>query len=250
MADFFSAVGTTIKLAEFGLRLKEVSPENRIFLNLIARVKKDLDEALRERKEKAAWLEANAGKRAWIDGVILDTRKELNSIGRLVEDARIDQQQGKPVTLKHRFDWVLTNHQKFVTEERALATFHHSLLAAISAMHHLTTPATTLLNSPLLPPPAYQACIDPTLEDLQENGILRSPFNRRPATHGRLATSHQADKQLSDMKTTSTLSLPEIEPMNAEDWTESLLRLPSEENHRRPGLSHAKSDSSICESVM
>ncbi|KAL8679937.1 MAG: hypothetical protein Q9224_006991, partial [Gallowayella concinna] len=231
MADPFSAVGTTIKLAEFCLRFKEVSSENHVFLNLITRVKKDLDEALRERKEKATLLEATPGKRTWIDGAILDTRKELNSIGRLVEDARIDQQQGKPVTLKHRFNWVLTNHQKFVTEERALATFHKSLLAAISAMYNLTAPteSPSFSASPMLSPPAYHPSIDRTLEDCQEDGILRSPFGRRP-----VPTSHQPIKSSSGIESSSTFSLPEIEPMVVEDWTESLLRLSSEENHLPP----------------
>lgn len=245
MADPFSAIGTTIKLAEFCLRLKEVSSENRVFLNLIARVKKDLDEAMRERQEKAAALDANPAKRAWIDEAILDARRELNSIGRLVEDARIDVQQGKPVTLKHRFDWVLTNHQKFVTEERALAIFHHSLLSAMSVMHNLTPPPRpTMTSSQSLSPPAYQASNE------QETGMLPSPFGRRPSRNSPAGISNLPSKPWSHIVASSALSLPEIEPMVDGDWTQSLLQSSSEKEVNQPRLSHVKSDDSICESLL
>lgn len=104
MADPFSAISTAIRLAEFCLRLRKVGSENSIFFTLIARVRRDLDEALRERREKAESLELITGTRAWIEGVILDARQELDNFGRLVEDARGDEQQGKRVSLKHRFD--------------------------------------------------------------------------------------------------------------------------------------------------
>lgn len=76
--------------------LKEVDSENLVFLTLIARVRKDLDEAFRERGEKTAiWESLPYSKRTWIDGTILDTRRALNDIGSYVEDARIDLEQGR-----------------------------------------------------------------------------------------------------------------------------------------------------------
>ncbi|KAL8924093.1 MAG: hypothetical protein Q9208_004230 [Pyrenodesmia sp. 3 TL-2023] len=245
MADPFSAIGTAIKLAEFCLRFREVGSENRVFLNLIARVRKDLDEALRERLEKAELLKTIPSKRSWIDGVILDAKQELNNIGRLVEDARVDEQQGKPVSLKHRFDWVLSNHQKFVTEERALATCHQSLLAAMTVMHNLTVPAGATTSTLSLSPPAYQASIGQTLDQLGNDNVLRSPFQRRPtgALSDRIPTPQMGFSH--DFRTSSTLSLPAIEPMMDDSWSESLLRLPVEGHDRHPGLLHMRSDETL-----
>lgn len=242
MADPFSAIGTAIKLAEFCLRFREVSSENRVFLNLIARVRKDVDEALRERHEKAEVLKIIPSKRSWIDGVILDAQQELNNIGRLVEDARVDEQQGKPVSLKHRFDWVLSNHQKFVTEERALATCHQSLLAAMTVMYNLTAPAEATTSALSLSPPAYQASIGQTLDKLGDDNMLRSPFQRRPtgALFDRAATGPSHDS-----RKLSTLSLPAMDSVMDDSWSESLLRLSMDEHDRHPGLLHMRSDETL-----
>ncbi|KAL8901350.1 MAG: hypothetical protein Q9207_005245 [Kuettlingeria erythrocarpa] len=240
MADPFSAIGTAIKLAEFCLRFREVGSENRVFLNLITRVRKDLDEALRERLEKAESLKAIPDKRSWIDGVILDAQQEMNNIGRLVEDARVDEQQGKPVSLKHRFDWVLSNHQRFVTEERALATCHQSLLAAMTAMHNLTVPVEATISPLPSPPPAYQTSIGQPLEETWDDNVLRSPFQRRPSRAisdrpAQMGPSHET-------KISSTLSLPAMESMMEDSWSESLLRLSMDDSDRHLGLVQVRSD--------
>lgn len=202
----FSAIGTTFKLAEFCLTLKEVSSESRVFLTLIQRVREDLDEALRERHEKSTLLQKMPGKKAWIDGTIISVRNSLNDIGLLVENARIDVEKGKHVTLIHRFEWVLDNREKFVMREKALSTCHASLLSAIQTMHSFiaiptslptfpaqqratSTPAsafgsTTSLatNVTLSPPPEYDHgdVIDQVV--MQEAQMLKSPLRRRPKT--------------------------------------------------------------------
>ena len=231
MADPFSAVGTAIKLAELCLRLKDVSYENRVFLSLIDRVRKDLNEALRERQGKSAILQSIPGKRAWIDGAIRDTQQALNEVGRLVEDARIDEEQGKPVTLKHRFDWVLSNHQKFVTKERALATCHQSLLGAITTMQNISAPPT----STLLSPPSYTATTQEELGPQEVEGALMSPFRRRPLRSVTDTSPLEAPTVAWDSKTDSGISLPEIESSIDGAWTRSLLQITSPQIGDFPG---------------
>ena len=200
----FSSIGTTFKLAEFCLALKEVSAESRIFLTLIQRVRTDLDEANRERNEKAAILQTMPAKRAWIDSAILDVKKSLNEIGVVIENARIDVEKGKSVTLYHRFTWVLDNKQKFVIRERALSTCHASLLVAIQAMHTLTMSppmlspslaeqraalvrvsalgSTTSLasNVTFSSPPEYDYVSGSYQAMEPDSQILKSPLRRRP----------------------------------------------------------------------
>ena len=241
-ATVFSAIATTFKLAEFCLALKEVSEESRIFITLIQRVRKDLYEALRERQEKSAILQSMPGKRAWIDEVIRDVRQSLNEIGLLIENARVDVDKGKSVTLKHRFEWVLSNHQKFVIREMALSTCHASLLGAISAMHTVggytamlsppivqqatssapVTPfesSTTLVSSASLsPPPDYQPLSASEIAALHDPRMLKSPSRRRP-------------------KISKAISTPANEALNAD-------------SRYYPGLRHQRSDSSIQESIL
>ena len=241
----FSAIGTTFKLAEFCLALKEVSAEFRIFLTLIQRVRKDLEEALRERHEKSATLRNMPGKKAWIDDTILDIKGVLNDIGLLVENARIDTEKGKSVTLYHRFEWVLDNKQKFVMREKALGTCHASLLSAIQTMHTLPiTPAalsppatepwassvpalawgstTSLSTTATLSPPFQYQYGNTSVSSLtaMEEPLLKSPSRRRP-------------------KATKTTSTPAPESHVAES--------PYEHN---PGLRHHPSNSSIQESLL
>ena len=232
-ATIFSAITTTFKLVEFCVALKEVSSESRIFLSLIERVRKDLREALRERQEKSAILQAMPGKRAWIDDAITDVKRTLNDIGLLIENARVDVDKGKSVTLKHRFEWVLSNHQKFITREMSLSTCHSSLLSAINAMHTLgMSPAILSPNFPpqtslsassaslaaATPPPDYEPLSASDLADLHNPRMLKSPSRRRP-------------------KASKTISAPPNESLGVR-------------HAYQPSLRHQQSDSSIQESIL
>lgn len=166
MDSAFSAINTTFRLAEFCLALKEVESENLVFLKLISRVRKDLDEAYRERREKETALKTSLPRKIeWIDNVILDAKNALNDIGIFIERPRIDVEEGKSVSLKHRFEWVLMNHQKFVSRQLLLATCHQSLLAAINTMESVSA---YLSSSSLLAP------------EPERITMLPSPSQRRP----------------------------------------------------------------------
>lgn len=175
--DGFSAISASFKLAEFCLALQEVESENLVFLKLIARVRKDLDEASRERGEKESALKSMlpGGKIEWIDEVILDARGALTCIGSFVERPRIDVAEGKSVTLKHRFEWVLMNHSKFVSRQLLLSTCHQSLLAAIAAM--ASVPACPTSSHRLAPEP-------------ESTKMLPSPSKRRPPRRDVSLTEH------------------------------------------------------------
>lgn len=133
----FSGINNAFKLAKFCLDLKDASEDVRVFGDLINRVRKDRAEALRERRDKATILESSPHKRAWIDGIIIDVDKVLFSIGCLLEDARLDSQGGRSVTLQHRFEWVLSIKSEFLVKHALLSTCHQSMLSAITAMQGL-----------------------------------------------------------------------------------------------------------------
>lgn len=202
-----STIGTAFKLAEFCLALKEVDSESRAFLELIDRVRKDLAEANRERYEKQIVLKSMPSKRAWIDDTIIDTRKTLNDIGTYVENVRVDLEQGKVVRLRHRFEWVLSNHQRFITSELKLSTCHKSLLTAIAAMYNLHP-----CIAPVQPPvPAYSTTPIFKLKIPDNDKKLLSPGRRRPRREARrsldgLIAELPFEKDLSSISPISTFS--------------------------------------------
>lgn len=171
-----TAIGTTFKFAEFCLKYIQVDSDNHVFLALITRVRRDLDEAHRERREKEEIFKSQPrGKRAWIDGTILDTQSALHSIGILIESARIDLEQDGTVNMKHRFEWVLGNYQKFISRQIGLATCHRSLIEAINVMHNLQAATSFLAPPEIYPAPRLEG--EPIDDDPP---IPRSPSQRRP----------------------------------------------------------------------
>ena len=172
---FTASIGTVFKFVDFGLTLKAVPDESRLFLALLDRVRADLKEASRERHEKSLTLESCPGKTAWIDGAIHDTRRALSDFGAQIEGPRVDFQIGRSVTLKHRFEWVLRNNQEFLMMTSRLSTCHASLLGAIAALHtlHVTSGAT-------FPPIAHEAQPGAEAIILHSMPTLKSPAARRP----------------------------------------------------------------------
>lgn len=208
------SIATALKFVDFGRTLKAVPAQSAQFLTVLNRVRADLDEALRERCEKQSTLESCPGKKAWIDGAIFDTRRALSDTGAQVEGARVDIQSGRSVTLKHRFEWVLRNHQKIHTLESVLRTCHASLLVAINALHTLqaTTGATT---SPM----AYEDLLGEEAITLHSMPTLKSPAARRP----KRSTNKASGSDLSilpveiDSTTKKTTILPQ-EPLEYSQW--------------------------------
>ena len=207
MDPVFPSIGTVYKLAEFCIALKEVEPETLVFLRLIARVRKDLDEACRERRDKeTAFLQKTKSSRAarpqkldWINDAILDVRAALNEIGSLIEKPRIDAEDGIPVRLRHRFEWVLQNHAKFVSRQLLLATCHQSLLAAIIAMQSL--PACSSSSSVDL----LDLAPEPEPEHVQ---MLPSPSRRRPLECDVTVSEHPVASSPDEDEPSSCSSLP------------------------------------------
>ena len=165
MDPISSSIITVYKLIDFSLTLKDVPAKSQLFIAQLDRVRADLNEALRERNAKTAILDLCPGKKAWIDGAIHDTRRVLSEIGAQVEGPRVDLEVGRSVTLKHRFEWVMWNHQKFLMMESTLDTCHASLLTAITALHNLRASQDECDGEAIVPRPV------PT---------LRSPSARRP----------------------------------------------------------------------
>jgi hypothetical protein len=171
-SSIFAGINTTFKLAEFGLSLHDAPEEVKVFCRLIRRVRDDRAEAGREFREKADLLNLSPRKKTWIEDTMRDVDSALITIGTLVESGRADSYEGRSMTLKHRFDWVLKRKESFLTKQSLLSTCHNSLSTAIVYMQSLPGPGISRPPSP--PPPSYWSRHD------EEEQFLRSPSARRP----------------------------------------------------------------------
>ncbi|EOD52995.1 hypothetical protein UCRNP2_215 [Neofusicoccum parvum UCRNP2] len=88
LATLAAGTNVAIKLAEYGLQLREASAEVHIFSRLIKRVQADLDEALRLHSSPAVRARFEQGtdalraRKAWVDRAVRDAVEALAEIGR------------------------------------------------------------------------------------------------------------------------------------------------------------------------
>ena len=170
--ELAACINTCTKLADFCLKVNAAPEETRVFGRLIHRVRVDRAEALRERHEKTKALEDLPEKRKWVDDIIHDTTEALQTIGKLVEGARIDVAKGKRVSLQHRFEWVLSKKEDFLAKQSWLATCHRSLSNVLMFMQ-------TLEARPRDYEPAAAGAGTSSPPDYAE-AFLRSPSARKP----------------------------------------------------------------------
>jgi hypothetical protein len=132
----FSSLSTVFNFVDFALSRNNVSADNQVFVNLIHRVRHDLTEAIRLRSCSAVlfYYELYPEKQTRIDQILLDVQKALNEIGTYMENVRVS---GDNVGLKHKFEWVLSHHQKLQTRQGFLSVCHQSLMATIPLMQQL-----------------------------------------------------------------------------------------------------------------
>ncbi|GME25954.1 hypothetical protein EV356DRAFT_540029 [Neofusicoccum parvum] len=143
LATLAAGTNVAIKLAEYGLQLREASAEVHVFSRLIKRVQADLDEALRLHSSPAVRARFEQGtdalraRKAWVDRAVRDAVEALAEIGRYVEGARIDEAKERSMRLDHRFQWIFDHRNKVVMQEKALSMCHASLLSAIKELHRI-----------------------------------------------------------------------------------------------------------------
>ncbi|KAF2703084.1 hypothetical protein K504DRAFT_187544 [Pleomassaria siparia CBS 279.74] len=135
----FSSLPTVFNFIDFAISQEDVSSDNKVFVNLIHRVRHDVNEALRLRACPAVvnYCESVPDKETWIDAILLDVKRALNDIGVYMENVRVSVDGGGVAVLKRKFEWVLGHHQKLATRQISLSTCHQSLMAAISLMQQV-----------------------------------------------------------------------------------------------------------------
>ncbi|KAF2269553.1 hypothetical protein CC78DRAFT_612501 [Lojkania enalia] len=175
-SNAFTSLATVFNFVDFVGSLGKVSSENAIFVNLIRRVRRDVAEASRLLSIPRVKDHYNsfADREAWINSVLFDVQRALNDIGAYVDDVRVSEHDGGTVKMRHKFEWVLSHHQKLLSRELALTTYHQSLMAAISTMQAIEMGHNPEGDAQEI----YEAPTKPWLR-FDDEKILRSPYSRQ-----------------------------------------------------------------------
>jgi len=181
----FGFINVAFKLGELAVSIAGVGGENAVFVRMINRVRRDMDEAERLIRVPAvlAKLVATPEKLPWIKDVILSTKHALNDIGKWVDRARAEKLGLGSVTFETRIRWVFNDHQAVVARKEELAACHQSLSTALNILHML---------EPTKPTDDFEP---PQYTDVTSLDELLSPRQRRkiskPTIAPSLAEAHQ-----------------------------------------------------------
>ncbi|KAF2196409.1 hypothetical protein GQ43DRAFT_445134 [Delitschia confertaspora ATCC 74209] len=126
-----SAIGGAYRFAEFinkAKRMRDVGKANAVYVRLIQRVRRDLDEVKRllSVPEVKDALSHNRPKAEWVYTAMKDTRVALEQIAPLTEKVGKDQEKGS-IGVRHRLKWLLGEQEKLENREKELVTVHASL---------------------------------------------------------------------------------------------------------------------------
>jgi hypothetical protein len=128
-----SAANISLRLFQVIYEFKAVGQQTRDLLDSTKHVTSTLESAQTMRQQKSAFLSAD--ERRWIDSIIVDTKRCLESVAALVEPARVDiQTKAGRVGFLNRSLFVFRDSPKVATNLARLNLAHQSLNAAMGVL--------------------------------------------------------------------------------------------------------------------
>ncbi|CAD0051154.1 unnamed protein product [Aureobasidium pullulans] len=128
-----SAANISLRLFQVIYEFKAVGQQTRDLLDSTKHVSSTLESARTMRQEKSAFLSTD--ERKWIDSIIIDTKRCLESVAALVEPARVDlQTKSGRVGFVNRSLFVFRDSPKVATNLARLNLAHQSLNAAMGVL--------------------------------------------------------------------------------------------------------------------
>lgn len=149
-----AGIGCTIKIFEVVYQIQATDEQTSDILNTANHVERNLKEAQRLLRTKAAFLDSHDFE--WIESAIRDTRDALQSIVKLIEPARVDKMTKKGIGLMTKTYWAFKYNPQARDKHAMLNVCHQTLMVVITRLHSINLP--TLSEVPdqrTLPPPPY-----------------------------------------------------------------------------------------------
>ncbi|KAF2025510.1 hypothetical protein EK21DRAFT_76293 [Setomelanomma holmii] len=205
-SDEPASITTALKFANFVSSSNKASAESQALAFLIHRVHHDLTEGSRLYLSPAVtnFLEAWPDRKSWIDTILIDVRRALNDIGSYMDTFRVAGDDGGPVGLKRKFEWISSHQKRLQSKQQLLASCHQSLVTAINIMQTVELCGVT---NGTWQDPIYEAPVQPWVKN-DNTQVLRGPYSRRERSFIRQTyfnrTNEQSSTQFSHDGTSNT----------------------------------------------
>lgn len=174
--DMFTNTSTIFDYADYVFTLSKRSAEAELFATLIRRVRQDLAEAsqLYLSPTITSFLEAWPDRKAWIDSVLLQIRKDLTGMGNYIESARISRNEDPKLAMQLKFAYTLNRQKRLSAKQQDLTLSHQNLLGAIQVMQTVKQCAGL---GEIAHDPIFEAPLPPWLQS--DSNLSQSPHSQR-----------------------------------------------------------------------
>lgn len=182
---FASGISATIKIFEVAYQIQATDEQTSDILNTTCHVERNLQEAQRLFRIKAALLDRHDYE--WVVSAIRDTRNALQSVAKLIEPARVAKMTQKDIGMMTKTCWAFKSNPQARDKHAMLNVCHQTLMVVITRLHSINLP--TVSETPdqgtLLSPPPYDNNMEKlwTWQDQRKNR-QRSTTNLRQESMG------------------------------------------------------------------
>ena len=202
---FASGISATIKILEIAYQIQATDEQTSDILNTTSRVERNLKEAQRLLRIKAALLDRHDYE--WVVCAIRDTGHALQSIAKLIEPARVAKMTQKDIGMMTKTCWAFKSNPQARDKHAMLNVCHQTLMVVITRLHsiNLQTVSETPDQGTHLSPPPYDNNMEKlwTWQDQRRNR-QRSITNLRQDVMGGPVFLATTDRQ--------ELGVPSLEP--------------------------------------
>lgn len=196
LSGFASGISATIKIFEIAYQIQATDEQTSDILNTTSHVDRNLQEAQRLFRIKAALLDRHDYE--WIVSVIRDTRSALQSVAKLIEPARVAKMTQEDIGMMTKTCWAFKSNPQARDKHAMLNVCHQTLMVVLTRLYAINLP--TVLETPdqesLLSPPPYDNNMEKlwTWQDQRRNR-QRSTTNLRQESMGAPVLLSTTDRQ-------------------------------------------------------
>ena len=160
LSSFASGISATIKLCEVLYQIQATDEQTSDILNTSNHVERNLKEAQRLFRIKAAFIDRHDYE--WAKSTMQDTRIALQAIAKLIEPARVAKITKKDIGIMTKTYWAFKYNPQARDKHAMLNVCHQTLMAVLTRLHSANLP--TVSEIPSLegppPPPSYDQSME------------------------------------------------------------------------------------------
>ena len=155
MDYFTSGISATIKICEVVYQIQATDEQTSDILNTSNHVERNLKEAQRLFRIKAAFIDRHDYE--WAKSTMQDTRVALQGIAKLIEPARVAKITRKDLGIMTKTYWAFKYNPQARDKQAMLSVCHQTLMAVLTRLHSANLPTVSEVPGPegLPPPPPY-----------------------------------------------------------------------------------------------